>query len=101
GGLQEIKRFRRLRLAELGGQRVKIIPERDDLARLGRVQQRDVVEIKHASVGPVSTEHVAVMDGDAIARKRSETGLAVVAETKPRGHANATALGSAGRRACS
>ena len=37
GGLQEIQGLGRLRLVQLGGERVKIVPERNDLGRLGRV----------------------------------------------------------------
>src|SRR5262249_34314565 len=96
-GLQQVKRLRRLGLIKLGGERVKIIPQRDDLARVGRRQQLDVVERKRLAAGPGRAEHVAVMDGDALARQRAETGFAVVTKTKPRGHANAAALGWAGR----
>src|SRR5205085_7396639 len=95
--LQQIERLRRLRLIELGRQRVKIVPERHDLARRGRRQQLDVVERQPPSIGPGYAEHVAVMDGDAIGCQRTETGLAVAAEAKPRGHATATACASAGR----
>ena len=41
-GLQQIQRLRRLRLLQLGGERVEIIPERHDLGRRGRRQQFDI-----------------------------------------------------------
>ena len=102
-GLEEIQRFLRHRLIELGGECVEVIPERNDLARHGRCQQLDVMQRQHVSVRSRVGEHVAVMNADARRRQRPEAGAAILTEADPARHAKAGAgvFASAGRAALS
>ncbi len=68
--------MRRWRLAELGRQRVKIIPQRDDLARGAGRQQLYAAQGQSESGGLMSAELIARIFGDGLAFEHAEADAA-------------------------
>ena len=69
----------RLRLLQLGGEGMEIVPECDDLGRFGRRQQFDFSKRQYLSTQLRGAEHLAVMRGDVGWRERAEAGWLLLA----------------------
>ena len=84
--LEEIKRFGRFLVIELGCERVKIVPQANHLARIARRREIDLRPRKHAASRSRRGEHIAGMNGDALALKCAEAQAALLREANPLRH---------------
>src|ERR1700730_15153322 len=76
-----------LLLAELRGQRVKVIPQRDNLGWYARAKQRDRLSRNGRPGRPRLVEEIALVFHDPISFEHAESNSAVGSpETRPLGH---------------
>jgi hypothetical protein len=83
GRLQQVERLRGHRQLELLAERMEVVPQRNDLGRLGRREEPHAREQEHAACRLRALEHVAAVLVHGIAFERAEARFAAVFETDP------------------